>query len=89
MESNSNDKLATEKVYTGLCTTMAFLCYPFLQLENVESLISLNEYTVLHNSSLADARFFEKRIHLVHRGWSPKFETGINIIIKSALFSIF
>ena len=25
----------------------------------------------------------------VHRGWSPKFETGINIIIKSALYSIF
>ena len=24
-----------------------------------------------------------------HRGWSPKFETGINIIIKSALYSIF
>ena len=23
------------------------------------------------------------------RGWSPKFETGINIIIKSALYSIF
>ena len=26
---------------------------------------------------------------VVHRGWSPKFETGINIIIKSALYSIF
>ena len=24
-----------------------------------------------------------------HRGWSPKYETGINIIIKSALYSIF
>ena len=24
-----------------------------------------------------------------NRGWSPKFETGINIIIKSALYSIF
>ena len=23
------------------------------------------------------------------RGWSPKFETGINIIIKSALYSVF
>ena len=26
---------------------------------------------------------------LSNRGWSPKFETGINIIIKSALYSIF
>ena len=77
MESNSNVKLATEKVCTGLCTTVAFLCYPFLQLENVESLKTLNEYTVLHNSNLEIRGFWpkalqihcflEKKSHLVHK----------------------
>ena len=28
-------------------------------------------------------------MHIVHRVWSPKFETGLNFIIKSALYSIF
>ena len=45
MGSNSNVNLATEKVCTGLCTTVAFLFYPFYQLEKVESLIKLNMQT--------------------------------------------
>ena len=64
MESNSNVKLATEKVCTGLCTTVAFLCYPFLQLENVESLISLNVYTILHNSNLEIHGFWPKALKI-------------------------
>ena len=46
------------------CTTMAFLCYPFLQLENVESLISLNVYTILHNSNLEIHGFWPKALKI-------------------------
>ena len=41
------------------------------------------------NSVQIDFKFAFLKQPVIPRGWSPKFETGKNIIIKRALYSIF